>query len=64
MPNLLEKKLKIEYGSDNHAVFGTMNKIGAMRGNKVTPKGRAIQKAMKKDMNQPVKRVPLGPSSA
>lgn len=44
MPQFLEEKLKKEYGNNPHAVFGTMNKIGAMRGNKVTAKGRAMQR--------------------
>lgn len=44
MPEFLEKKLKSEYGNNPHAIYGTMNKIGAMHGNKVTAKGRAMQK--------------------
>ena len=48
MPKILENKLKKEYPNNPHAVFGTMNKIGAMRGNKETSKGRAIEKAMSK----------------
>lgn len=44
MPKFLESKLKKEYGGDKHAIYGTMNKIGAMRGNKETAKGRAMQK--------------------
>jgi hypothetical protein len=28
--------------------FGTMNKMGAMKGNKTTAKGRSIEKKMKK----------------
>jgi len=39
MPKFLEDKLKQEYPGNNAAVFGTLNKIGAMRGNKETPKG-------------------------
>ena len=35
----VESKLKAEYGNDSHAVFGTLNKIGLMRGNKPTAKG-------------------------
>ena len=46
MPKKLERKLEREYPNNPHAVFGTMNKIGAMRGSKVTSKGRAIEKAM------------------
>lgn len=44
MPAFLEKKLKAEYGDNPHAVYGTMNKIGAMRGNKITKKGREMEK--------------------
>lgn len=43
MPQFLEDKLKAEYGNDPHAIYGTMNAIGAMRGNKETAKGRAMQ---------------------
>lgn len=43
MPQFLEKKLKEEYGDNDHAVFGTLNKIGAMRGNKETAKGRRME---------------------
>ena len=55
MPKFLEQKLKREYAAKgkkgkalNHAVYGTMNAIGAMHGSKETKKGRAIDKAMKK----------------
>jgi hypothetical protein len=43
MPAFLEKELKKEYPNNSHAVFGTMNKIGAMKGNKETAKGKAMQ---------------------
>lgn len=43
MPKFLEKKLRAEYGNNPHAIYGTMNKIGAMRGNKETAKGRAME---------------------
>ncbi len=42
MPKFLEAKLKKEYGNNPHAIYGTMNKIGAMHGNKETAKGRAM----------------------
>ena len=48
MPKLLEQKLEREYGSNKHAIYGTMNKIGAMKGSKETKKGRGIEKAMAK----------------
>lgn len=44
MPEFLEKKLKKEYGNDEHAIYGTLNKMGAMRGNKETAKGRKMEK--------------------
>ena len=44
MPKFLERKLRQEYGDNDAAVYGTMNKIGAMRGNKETPKGKTMQK--------------------
>ena len=36
----VEDKLKREYGSNKGAIYGTLNKIGLMRGNKATAKGR------------------------
>ena len=45
MPKFLEKKLIAEYGKKNPAaVYGTMNKLGYMKGNKETAKGRAVEK--------------------
>ncbi len=44
MPKFLEKKLEKEYPHDPHAVFGTMNKIGAMKGDKETKKGKMMEK--------------------
>lgn len=35
----VEDKLKAEYGNNKGAVYGTLNKIGLMRGNKTTQKG-------------------------
>ncbi len=42
----VETKLKKEYPSKPSAVYGTLNKIGLMHGNKPTPKG--LQPAGKK----------------
>jgi hypothetical protein len=42
----VEKKLKKEYGNNPSAVYGTLNKIGLMKGNKPTSKG--LKKAKKK----------------
>lgn len=44
MPAFLEKKLRAEYGDNPSAIYGTMNKIGAMRGNKETAKGREMER--------------------
>ena len=37
----VEDKLKREYPGNPGAVYGTLNKAGLMRGNKVTRKGKA-----------------------
>ena len=44
MPKFLEKKLQAEYGNNPRAIYGTMNAIGAMHGNKETAKGRAMDR--------------------
>ncbi len=49
MPKALERKLEKEYPNDPHAVYGTMNKMGMMKGNKETSKGRAYDKKHQKD---------------
>lgn len=49
MPQFLEDKLRAEYGNNPHAIYGTMNKIGAMRGNKETAKGRAMERKHQRD---------------
>jgi len=43
MPKFLEEKLKKEYPGNPSAVYGTLNAIGAMHGNRETAKGRAMQ---------------------
>jgi hypothetical protein len=43
MPKFLEAKLRSEYGNNNRAIYGTLNKIGAMRGNKETAKGKRME---------------------
>lgn len=35
----VEKKLKKEYPGNDRAVYGTLNKIGLMKGSKTTAKG-------------------------
>jgi hypothetical protein len=44
VPKFLEQKLKREYPNNPHAVYGTLNAIGAMHGSKTTAKGRAMEK--------------------
>lgn len=50
MPKFLEAKLKAEYPNNPRAVFGTLNDLGAMRGNKETARGRAMQAKHNRDM--------------
>ena len=56
MPELLEKKLKKEYPNNPRAVFGTMNKIGAMKGNKVTKKGLEMERKHERDKKASLKK--------
>ncbi len=50
MPKFLEQKLMSEYGPNNPgAVYGTLNKLGAMHGNKTTAKGRAMEAKHERD---------------
>jgi hypothetical protein len=55
MPKFLEDKLKAEYPNNPHAVYGTMNAIGAMHGNKETAKGRRMDAKHAKDMARPAR---------
>jgi hypothetical protein len=43
VPKFLEKKLQSEYGKKSAIPYKVMNSIGAMKGNKETAKGRAMQ---------------------
>jgi hypothetical protein len=43
-PQFMEKKLKQEYGDNDRAIYGTMNKLGLMKGNKETKKGKLEEK--------------------
>lgn len=59
MPDFLEKKLEKEYSNlpkkqEEHAVYGTLNKLGYMKGNKETKKGKLAEKkhAMAKRMKK------------
>lgn len=49
MPKFLERKLRAEYGNNPRAIYGTMNAIGAMKGNKETAKGRGMQAKHNRD---------------
>lgn len=44
MPKFLEEKLKREYPDNPGAVYGTMNVLGYMHGNKETAKGREAER--------------------
>ena len=44
----VESKLKKRYGKNKSAIYGTLNKIGLMQGNKATAKGRRPAKRGKK----------------
>lgn len=50
MPAFLEKKLKKEYPGNPGAVYGTMNVLGYMHGNKETPAGEAAEQKHESDM--------------
>lgn len=47
MPKFLENKLKKEYGANSSIPYKVMNKIGAMKGNKETAKGKAMERKHK-----------------
>lgn len=58
MPKFLEEQLKAEYPGNPGAVYGTLNTMGAMRGNKETAKGRAMEAKHRSDIaRQAVKAV-------
>jgi len=44
MPRFLELQLKKRYGAKSPTVWKIMNKLGFMRGNKVTRKGLAAER--------------------
>lgn len=44
MPKFLETKLKAQYGAKSAIPYKVMNSIGAMKGNRETPKGKAMQR--------------------
>lgn len=49
MPKFLIDKLKKEYPNNPGAVWGTLNKIGAVHGNKETAKGRQMEAKHERD---------------
>jgi hypothetical protein len=52
MPKFLEDKLKREYPNNPSAVYGTMNKMGVMHGNKITPKGERMEEKHERRMGK------------
>lgn len=44
MPKFLEEKLKKEYPGEPAAPYRIMNKLGAMRGSKITKKGEEMER--------------------
>lgn len=60
MPAFLEKKLKSEYGQNSAIPYKVMNSIGAMRGNKETPKGRMMARKHAAKLGAPVPLSRLG----
>ena len=50
MPKFLEDKLKAEYPNNPRAVYGTLNAIGAMHGNKETAKGVRMEAKHTRDV--------------
>lgn len=63
MPKFLEDRLKAQAKKKGYKgkraaayVYGTMNNIGAMRGNKETAKGRAMDKKHKADIAGRIKK--------
>jgi len=41
----VEDKLKARYGNNPAAVYGTLNKVGLMRGSRTTAKGKKAAKS-------------------
>lgn len=59
MPEFLEQSLKRQYAKKgktgrelDRAVYGTLNAIGAMHGNKTTAKGRRMQEKHDTDLQR------------
>lgn len=49
MPAFLENKLKKEYPNNPGAVYGTMNNLGYMKGNKETAAGKEAEAKHERD---------------
>jgi hypothetical protein len=62
MPKFLKDKLKAQYGADSPVPYKVMNAIGAMKGNKETPKGAAMQ--AKHDRDAKPKATRISPAAA
>jgi hypothetical protein len=56
MPQFLIDKLKREYPGNNSAVYGTLNNLGAMRGNRETRKGVEMQRKHEAKLGKKTKR--------
>ena len=56
MPEFLERKLKREYGSSSKIPYKVMNRMGAMRGNKITRKGKRMEAKHKRGMKRKSRR--------
>jgi hypothetical protein len=52
MPKFLEEKLKRRYGRDSSIPYKIMNSRGYMRGNKITAKGREIDRKHARDQRR------------
>jgi hypothetical protein len=49
MPKFLIDKLKKEYPNNPHAVYGTLNNLGAMHGSKETALGKRMEEKHERD---------------
>jgi hypothetical protein len=52
MPAFLESKLKKEYGQNSKVPYMVMNKLGVMRGSKITPKGQRMERKHAADVRK------------
>jgi hypothetical protein len=61
MPKFLEDALKREYPGNDKAVFGTLNKIGAMKGNQETDLGREMEAKHQQTVRDSLRKKLRGP---